>query len=305
MFRNMSSEAGRQPSPRPGPREATGPGASRPGPAGETAQGAAELGRALGYDPDNPATWPGNALEALAGPAVAEPAVAEPADEDELTLTDARAMRALAHPLRMAIIELFSVRATLTATQASEALGESPANCAFHLRTLAKYGFVREAGGGRGRERPWTRVNRSLALTTRQPDPQAALAAGELGRLYLERWMERARRVYGSDSLPGWHEASGWSNNHVFMTAEEVVRLNTEVRRLLRGYQDRLANPALRPAGALPVEWTFFASPVPELSEPAGVPAPDGPAGGRQAVPGDPGTAGRAGPSAPGPGKRQ
>ena len=34
-------------------------------------------------------------------------------------------------------------------------LGESPANCAFHLRTLAKYGFVEEAGGGRGRERPW------------------------------------------------------------------------------------------------------------------------------------------------------
>jgi hypothetical protein len=33
-------------------------------------------------------------------------------------------------------------------------LGESPANCAFHLRTLAKYGFVEEAGDGRGRERP-------------------------------------------------------------------------------------------------------------------------------------------------------
>jgi hypothetical protein len=36
-------------------------------------------------------------------------------------------------------------------------LGESPANCAFHLRTLAKYGFVEEAGGGRGRERPRVR----------------------------------------------------------------------------------------------------------------------------------------------------
>jgi hypothetical protein len=28
----------------------------------------------------------------------------------------------------------------------SEMLGESPANCAFHLRTLAQYGFEEEAG---------------------------------------------------------------------------------------------------------------------------------------------------------------
>jgi hypothetical protein len=38
-------------------------------------------------------------------------------------------------------------------------LGESPASCAFHLRTLAKYGFVEKAGGGRSRERPWRRRN--------------------------------------------------------------------------------------------------------------------------------------------------
>jgi DNA-binding IclR family transcriptional regulator len=50
----------------------------------------------------------------------------------------------------MALLELVSVSPTLTLTQASDALGESPANCAFHLRTLAKYGLIEEAGGGRG-----------------------------------------------------------------------------------------------------------------------------------------------------------
>ena len=84
----------------------------------------------------------------------------EPLEPDEaVKLTDAKAMRAVAHPVRMALIELFGYHETLTATQASEFLGESPANCAFHLRTLAKYGFVREAGGGKGRERPWRLVN--------------------------------------------------------------------------------------------------------------------------------------------------
>src|SRR5580692_9859211 len=76
-------------------------------------------------------------------------------EQEPMRITDPTVMRALAHPVRMALIELFGVHDTLTATQASEALGESPANCAFHLRTLAKYGFVEEAGGGRGRERPW------------------------------------------------------------------------------------------------------------------------------------------------------
>ena len=209
----------------------------------------------------------------------AEPVAAgreAPADDEPVVLTDAKAMRALAHPLRMAILELFAVRETLTATQASEALGESPANCAFHLRTLAKYGFVREAGGGRGRERPWTLVNRTMTLTTNQPDPQTALAAGELGRVWLERWIDRARKLYSSsDRVPGWDEASGWSDSHVFLTADESTELRGEMRRMLKRYEDRLTNPALRPAGALPVEWTIFTAPLPELAEPDS--APQGP----------------------------
>src|SRR5579862_6474412 len=103
-----------------------------------------------------------------------------PADtwDEPLKLTDPKAMRALAHPVRMALLDLIAVAGTLTATQASEALGESPANCAFHLRTLAKYGFAREAGGGRGRERPWTRTRRTISISsTEQDDPQAAIAA--------------------------------------------------------------------------------------------------------------------------------
>jgi hypothetical protein len=280
VFRNMSSEPGPQPSPQPspGPRRAGDPGPRGPDPARDSAPGAAEVALALGYDPDDPATWPGNALEVPAESAAVAAAVEERADEP-VTLTDAKAMRALAHPLRIAILDLFAVRGTLTATQASEALGESPANCAFHLRTLAKYGFVHEAGGGRGRERPWTLASRTMMLTTNQPDPQAALAAGELGRLWLERWIDRARRVHGSrNEVPGWDEASGWSNSHIFLTPDETISLRGEMRRMVKRYEDRVTDPALRPEGALPVEWTIFAAPVPELAEPAGPgPGPDDP----------------------------
>jgi hypothetical protein len=286
VFRNMSSEPKAQPSPPPRPRRrrAGDPAPARPDPARYSAAGPAELAAALGYDPDHQATWPGGAPAVPATPPAGTgsgPGLAD--DDDDVTLTDAKAMRALAHPLRMAILELFAVRATLTATQASDVLGESPANCAFHLRTLAKYGFVREAGGGRGRERPWTLASRSMTLTTSQPDPQAALAAGELGRFWLERWMERARRVYATPNrVPGWDDASGWSSSHVFLTPDETTRLRGEVRRLIKRYEDRLTDPALRPEGALPVEWTIFASPAPELAEPTGPgPRPDHPGAGQ------------------------
>ena len=99
-----------------------------------------------------------------------------------MSITDPTVMRALAHPVRMALIELFGVHPTLTATQASEALGESPANCAFHLRTLAKYGFIEEAGGGRGRERPWKASDQVAPHPPPVVRPRLRAGAGGGGR---------------------------------------------------------------------------------------------------------------------------
>ena len=228
--------------------------------------GAAELARALGYDPDDPATWPGGGPRPAASPAAPVAAPDAPAS-DSAPITDPIAMRALAHPVRVALVEMLSVIDTLTATQASEVLGESPANCAFHLRTLAKYGFVQEAGGGRGRERPWKAADRHITISTRQDDPQAATAAGVLSRTWLEQWIERARQVFGSDNaLPGWESASGWSRSAVFLTPEETRDLARQMRRLLEPYEARKSSPALRPPGALPVEWSVFYAPVAELA---------------------------------------
>jgi Helix-turn-helix domain len=190
----------------------------------------------------------------------------------ESRLSDPKAMRALAHPVRMALLELLAVAGTVTATQASEVLGESPANCAFHLRTLAKYGFVVEAGGGRGRERPWTAAHRSITISAQdQKDPQAALAAGALSRFWLDWWIDRARRAYGtSDPDPAWERAKEWSSKARFLTPEEAEQVTLEVRQILARYQDRDRDPSQRPAGALPVECTFFTFPITEFAGLAG-----------------------------------
>lgn len=190
-------------------------------------------------------------------------------ERESTAISDPKAMRALAHPVRMALLELLGVVGTVTATQASEVLGESPANCAFHLRTLAKYGFVREAGGGRGRERPWTATQRSIMISsTGQEDPRAAQAADALSQVWLERWMDRARRAYaGRAARPEWEAARQWSRNGRYLTPEEAVQMTLEVRAIVDRYIDRERDPSLRPPGALPVECSFFTFPITEIAQ--------------------------------------
>src|SRR4029453_885493 len=75
-------------------------------------------------------------------------------------LTSPTELRALSHPTRLTILTLLDEEGPLTATEAGERIGESPANASFHLRTLAKYGYVEEAAGGRGRHGPRQSVAR-------------------------------------------------------------------------------------------------------------------------------------------------
>jgi predicted ArsR family transcriptional regulator len=194
-------------------------------------------------------------------------------DRGRLNLTDPKAIRALAHPVRWALLEALSQAGTLTATQASEMLGESPANCAFHLRTLAKYGFVEEAGGGRGRERPWRQSYDGMSWRTRTDDPQASAAAEALDQVWLDRSLTRARQ--GLTSMAKWpkdlEDSLGATTTRLYVTAAEADQLYSEISEVferLVGMHHRYAarrDPKLRPADALPVEFVLMAYPVLDL----------------------------------------
>jgi predicted transcriptional regulator len=203
-----------------------------------------------------------------AAAAAAEPGIETAPKRVELDLTDPKAMRALAHPVRMALLELIEVAGTLTATQASELLGESPANCAFHLRTLGKYGFIAETGGGKGRERPWKIVNPRIRLSTQQESPSAALVARTLQQQWLDRVLRRAREILGSAERPeGWRDAEVAIQTVRFITRDELTQLTEDVRQVLDRYEERQGNPSERPEGALPVEFLYFAYPLAHLAD--------------------------------------
>src|SRR5919201_3206865 len=108
----------------------------------------------------------------------------------QLKLTDPRALRALAHPLRLRLLGLLRRHGPLTATQAAERVGESPAGCSFHFRQLAKYGLVEEAGGGRGRERPWQATAIFTSWPAAAATPELAAASELLSTVIAERYFE-------------------------------------------------------------------------------------------------------------------
>ena len=201
----------------------------------------------------------------------------------QLDLTDPKAMRALAHPLRWALLEALAHAGTLTATQASEMLGESPANCAFHLRTLAKYGFVEEAGGGKGRERPWRQTYGRMSWHARQGDEQFRLAGQALNQVWLDRVLSRARRsLAATTSWPeGFEDDLGGSTSMLYVTPDEAKELYAELMKTVErtiGQEHRFTerrDPARRPPGAVPVEFVLLGYPV--LDAP---PLPDGGNGG-------------------------
>src|SRR5580692_2336992 len=107
-------------------------------------------------------------------------------------VTDPRALRALAHPVRLSLMGLLRTQGPLTATKAAELLGESAASCSFHLRQLAKYGLVEEAGGGKGRERPWRATAISTEWAAGGPDPATAEAGAMLSRVVVEHYFQQA-----------------------------------------------------------------------------------------------------------------
>jgi predicted ArsR family transcriptional regulator len=199
-------------------------------------------------------------------------------DDGQLELRDPAVMRALAHPLRWALLEALLHAGTLTATQAGELLDETPANCAFHLRTLARYGLVEEAGGGKGRERPWRRVTPGFNLGIAQDDPQAAAAADVLDEFWTSRTLNRAHAALRRKrSWPAeWLEKLGESQSITYITPAEAEQLQKQLRTALRQYRYRSEDPSARPAGAMPIEYLILSYPLMDL---ASMPVPATPSG--------------------------
>lgn len=178
-------------------------------------------------------------------------------------VTDPRALRGLAHPLRLALIGLLRREGPLTATEAGTILSESPASCSFHLRQLAKYGLVVEAGGGSGRRRPWRATARTTSWPSVPADAEQAAAATELSVALAQRYLA-ATLAYlrRRDSEPvEWQRAAMFGDAILYLTADELDEVSEQVDAVVARYAERTHDPRLRPTGARHVTFVRLAFP--------------------------------------------
>jgi len=182
----------------------------------------------------------------------------EQAPADRLELTDPRAMRALAHPTRLSLLEHLHGEGPATATQCGDALGESPASCSYHLRALARWGLVEEAPGGRGRERPWRLRARSFDFSS-AGSPEQEAAASLLGAEVLRRNEQTTREYLEREHEldEAWREAATFSTGTLYLTVEELREVARRYAGLMLEYDGR------RTPGARRVDTIFRALPKP------------------------------------------
>lgn len=157
------------------------------------------------------------------------------------TVTDPKALRALAHPVRLALLNHLMTFGPRTASQCADVVDASPSNCSYHLRHLASFGLVEPVDADDGRERPWRAT--ATGFRFRRPEggerQPAELAAEEA--LAATRIDENARLAYAFldrvDRLtPDWREAVGFSNYALRISADELRRLGEELDSLIRPF---------------------------------------------------------------------
>lgn len=181
-----------------------------------------------------------------------------------MEIGDPKAIRALAHPLRLDLMELLAAIGPATAAQCGRALDVPQANCSFHLRQLAKYGFVEDAGPGQDRrERQW-RVPRERP-TLRVASGQS-LVGRELERTVVERELE-AVLEYGArrdQESPDWRGKAGIVSALALVSPEEASEIEAKWLALLEPYiaRSEAAGGAHDDTGQRHVRYFMAATPL-------------------------------------------
>ena len=170
---------------------------------------------------------------------------------------DATALRALAHPLRVRILDELSAYGPLTSSGLATRIGESSGVMSYHLRQLEKAGLVREDESlGTARERWWERRPGSIAM----PEPsEFPVASPErlATQLITDEWMRsreanfheylaEGESVFGQE----WLSIATSDTINLRLTPEQLHQLVVDFDTVLWKYLDaykQTPSPGSRP----------------------------------------------------------
>lgn len=161
----------------------------------------------------------------------------------EVKRLDPASLKALAHPLRVELFRALS-HGPATATQLAERCGQSSGATSYHLRQLARFGFIEEdPDRGDGRDRWWRIVVRATQLDVRDAGIFDDPPTRELARWYVRDGVHRASREiehfldtaesWGMD----WLGASDVTSATLTMAPDQLEALRDELHEVIERHR--------------------------------------------------------------------
>lgn len=166
----------------------------------------------------------------------------------DVQLTDPGALRALAHPARLVVVDELYQGVERTSSELAELTGLTPSAMSYHLRALERWGIVeRAAARDDARERPWRAAGRSLTLAS--DAPTAAAAKDVILGGYLQHLRDEFRRwSLAEDTEAGaWRDVAGGRRSFLWLSAAEAEAFSAELKAVIDTYaadRDAVEHPA-------------------------------------------------------------
>ena len=180
-----------------------------------------------------------------------------------------RALKALAVPARFAILNYLLAAGPRTATECAEVIGESPSNCSWHLRALAKVGLVERADPDADeRRRPWQATSPGFSFSG-DDGPAGRVAATVLAAIVARHEDELFGRFTARQAeLPEeWRRVSGANSYSLAVAPDELEALLEAVDALLRPCVRAIRTDAPPEAGVVRVTLRAFLDPDVALAD--------------------------------------
>lgn len=188
------------------------------------------------------------------------PGATKRGDKPDVVLEGPQALRALAHPVRLKVIdELFSSQEPRTATELAALCGTSPSAMSYHLRSLARWGVVsRAAASADTRERPWRAAGAKLRFSNTDnrvvEDEVVTALAFDATRDRYRAWSHQRR-----DAAPAADTLANIARGDLALTFEEAAELDRQITELLER-RDQW-HPTETDRQRMVYLWGFFPSP--------------------------------------------
>ncbi|HKE64496.1 MAG TPA: helix-turn-helix domain-containing protein [Micromonosporaceae bacterium] len=159
------------------------------------------------------------------------------ARESRRHITEPDVLDALAHPVRLDLIDYLMAAGPATASVCARAVRDTPSNCSYHLRVLARHGLVGEVASADGRERPWQALVTGFD-TDVEPDAPASAAAARMLAVSVQRDQQLARDYLAHrDDVPAaWRAADAYATYTLRLSPAELTDLGLRIDALIRPY---------------------------------------------------------------------